>query len=175
MKKIAIVFIILMIFSCNKRNLQGYRMFNLSGYDVSITTPEGSYFIENKESMFFLSSEKGETNFTYLFSNENAKLKLFYLGTNPERHVNIGSYIYDFKVAVIGKSDSLEIIINGQYFNEKIPFEFGSNSINEYSVLSNPAVKNGEVYTVIYENGYATKKFEHKDGLDCNLTGAVHN
>jgi len=173
MKKLIILISILMVFSCSKRNMQGYRMYNVSGYDITITTPEGSYFIENTESMFFLSSEKDETNFSYIFSDENVKLKLLYLGTSPERHVNIGSYLYDFKVEVIGKSDSVEIMINGQYFRDKIPFEFGSNSIKEYSVWSNPKVKNGEVYTVIYENGYAVKKFEHINGLDCTLSGKV--
>jgi hypothetical protein len=153
--------------------MKGFRMNNLSGYDVTITTPEGSYFLKKTGSIFFVSEENNERNFNYTFEDPMVKLKLLYLGTSPERHIQIGSYIYDFTVEVTGMSDSVEITINGSYFKEAMPFEFGSNDIVDYNIHSNPRVKDGNVFTVIKEYGYAIKMFEHKNGNDFSFNGSL--
>ena len=167
------ILLLLTFLSCNKKNMQGYRMHNLSGYDVTITTPEGMYFIEKTKSLFFVSQEKDEWNFNYKFSNEKVKLKLDYLNTHPERHINIGSYIYDFNVIVSGHSDSVEITINGKYFNEKVPFEWGSDNVKMYQVYSDPKVKNGNVHTTLKVRGYAVESCQHINGQVCNLSGEI--
>ena len=162
MKKIILI-VILAILGCSKEPKFGYIIHNYSGSVLFVTTPEGVQRVDMNNSFEFISSENNCHNFTYRFENELLKPLISDLHTNPVKHINVTSYLFDLCVTVTGLSDSVEITINGEYFKEKVPFEWGINdhSVKNYNIISNPDSKEGHVYTIIYVDGKAIRIFEH--------------
>lgn len=176
MKKTLIVLLISMLCAfCSKNESYGFRIYNLSGYDLTINTPEGSYIVSTTRSAFFMSKESNENSFGYVFSDELMKPKIYSLNTSPERHINVDCYKYDFNVKVIGDSDSVFIRINGKYFHEPIPFEWGCNdhSILSYEIYSNPDLKPGRTFTQVQVNGFTIDVCDHINGENCKLEGKI--
>lgn len=164
MRKLIVILCVIFA-SCGKQNMQGYRIFNLGGSELTITTPEGSHTIQTTQSKFFISDEKDWNKFNYQFKNQDLKVRLSPLATSPEKHINVLSYKHNFGIKVFGASDSVEITINGMYFKGEIPFYYGTDeSLSSYNVQSNPKKKNGNVYTAVYYNGICINRFIHIDG-----------
>lgn len=174
MKKSILFLMAILIFACTKSNIQGYRITNLGGSDLTITTPEGNYTIETTKSIFFVSKERDYQNLTYRFEDEHLKIKLLSLATSPEKHIHVSSYRYDFRIEVVGLADSVEITINGISFNESIPFEYGTDNVPAfYEIYSNPNIKNDNVFTIVSHNGYAIDYFRHTNRA-ANLSGRIN-
>ena len=160
---LAIILSLMSILSCQKQNQKLYYINNLGAENLSITTPEDSYVLENPKTLKFFSSEMPK------FSYENYKVNYWNLGTSPQITITVTSYLYDFEVEVTGLADSVEIIINGTYYKEKIPFYYGTGNIpNSYNVVSRPN-KQENVYTTVYRNGNCIDI----DEGNCNLSGRL--
>lgn len=167
MKKTIIILMVILA-ACNKSNMQGYRITNLGGDDLFITTPENTYRLETTRTIFFTSKSD---NPGFRFEDESLKVLVAEIGTSPQRTMNISSYKHRFAVKVGGSSDSVRISINGQYFNEILPFYYGTDSPDEsYQIYSTPSKIDGNTYTGVYVDGICVD-IEYGQ---CNLSGRVN-
>lgn len=156
--------ILLGLTSCSKQNEKGYRVNNLSGYDLTISTSNKVLTLKSPESIFFTSSS--EPKFS---TDADIKLRYYSLGTNPQITYNIDSYKNNFEVKVTGLADSVEIIINGNYYKKPLPFFYGTDNIpSSYNVISRPN-KIDKVFTQVFKNGIC---IDVKEGI-CNLKGSL--
>lgn len=153
---------ILLGLGCNKQNEKAYKVNNLSGYDLNISTSSKVITLKTSESVFFTSSTY--PNFSTL---ADVKLLIQEIGTSPHKTINVDSYKYYFEVKVSGLADSAEIIINGKYFNESLPFFYGTDNLpGSYNVVVRPD-KQDKVFTTICRYGISIELCEG----DCNLKG----
>ena len=170
--KTTIILIFLILLSCMKKNMQGYRIFNLGGSDLTISTDEGTYYAKSTKSVFFVT--KGDVN--YQFDNADLKVRLIDLKTSPDKHINVWSYQYDFTVKVIGVADSVAISINGRYYKEKMPFNYGINdhSVTSYNIYATPINAKGDIITIVYVNGEVVNHARHINGSGERLSGQIN-
>jgi hypothetical protein len=159
---VVILSILIGLSSCRKNKYQGYRINNLTGCNLEITTPEKSYNIETTKSIFFVSSEKDYNNLTFRCENEALKLLVHSLGTSPQVTLNVSSYKYNFEVIVKGGTGTVDVTINGQQFmNEPIPFYYGTDNVpDDIKVISRPK-STGVTYTSIYTHGTCVELIKH--------------
>ena len=163
MKKLILFFLILA--SCQKANMTGYRIYNLSGYDLTIITPESTYNVQTTKFVYLRTSGP----IKYQFDDPELKAKVTDLHTSSEKHIQIGSYRYDFRLTVSGGADSADIYLNGQLFRAKLPFDYGSNSVNNYQIYCIPKGGHGDTWTIVYTDGFCSNYYEHVNGLPGNL------
>lgn len=172
MKKLIYLLIIVALFSCQKANMKGFRIWNDAESNLIVYTAEKQHVITSKTSQFFM-TETPKSELKYQFQDESLKVKVLDLNTD-QYHIRVGSYLYDFRITVAGAADSAFIAINGQIFKEKLPFEYGTNSFYSYQAYVAPINGTGSTWVQIYINGTLSKRAECKDSEYCNLSGGIY-